>query len=293
MWSDYTARQILLSESSKLWPSSLFYEATIPILAEGQGGSVAGKGSGFVLAHGWDRDTPGDEVGDPFLIVSARHVVQPAINRGFKLFTTLRSVSSSLTPELLRVDLPAEQWHHDGTADISIVRLDVDAILQPVRLAAIPRGYLFHKREYAFQYRLLTCDVRPIGLWREELERSVVLMRRGVLASPDVVEVSLEVGHNVFAKNKVFLVDASVTPSMSGGPVLISISEGTAQNALLGVIHGYWFLGKKLSKPQIESQPQDVQGILKAMPLVNGNLVYVVTSQELERVANDALSVVN
>jgi hypothetical protein len=212
------------------------------------------------------------------------------LNSAHEFFIELPSISSDLALESFEYPVPDGNWYHDPVADISVAKIEVDAIGRPVRLAAIGRGYLYDGRAGHFRHNLLTCDVRLVGLWQERQNGSVILIRRGVLAAPKAVKVSLDVGGGVFATNEVYLVDAAVTKAMSGGPVFLTNGEGTSENALLGVIHGYWYLGRRLTYEDLETLPEEVGNVLRVMPLINGNLAYVVTSSELDRVIKAAIA---
>ncbi len=106
--------------------------------------------------------------------------------------------------------------------------------------------------------------MRLIGLWAREAEPRVILIRSGNLAAPVLVRANIEVlpSVNQRCETDVYIVDGFVSSGMSGGLAVLTTGRGLAENALLGMVQGFW--------------TTRASNVTTARP--NGNLVYVVPS---------------
>jgi hypothetical protein len=176
-----------------------------------------------------------DQVSDVFL-VTARHVVAEPLFRGVSLCARIPRYRDSPVD----VPLPANGWiHAESGADVSVLRLP--NLRHELRIGGnaftvITRQQFFvdgwHRADLQFE---VADRVRLFGLWYGETRVPQVIIREGTMALATIDPVQFDSG-----ATRAYLIDATVTRAMSGGPAYITRGEGTAQNALIGVIHGYW-----------------------------------------------------
>jgi hypothetical protein len=84
-----------------------------------------------------------------------------------------------------------------------------------------------------------------------------------------------------------YLIDATVTNGMSGGPVHMTIGEGTAENALIGVNFGYWPIPPAELGVETPASPEERLIQLRAgIDRLNSQLALAVPIHHLANVLN-------
>gem|GEM_PF-4888965 len=193
-------------------------------------------GSCFFVANVSDRRILDAGNGAVMFLVTARHVVAEPLHRGVTLFVRVNRHGAA--PETM--PLPSDGWQfaEDG-ADIAVLPMPE---LRYERVAggfAVPpisyqQFMISDWRNSAYDYRFGDV-VRITGLWYGSTKHPQLIVRSGNIATATVGPVQFESG-----MLPAYLVDASVTRGMSGGPVYATHGRGWAETALLGVNYGYW-----------------------------------------------------
>jgi hypothetical protein len=104
-----------------------------------------------------------------------------------------------------------------------------------ISAAAVSGGQFYMAEEgWADDFRLGDRS-HFIGLWTGATVHPQLIMRTGFIATATIDPVRTPLG-----PAEVYLFDAMVTPGMSGGLVYASHGRGGAENAVMGVIQGFW-----------------------------------------------------
>ena len=260
-----------------LTPLDQFYAATVMIGMAGDPPRFFGSGF-FVANVPWGLPYVPDERAIMFLVTAA-HVVRPILSEGRQL--CVRVARYSTAP----VDVPlpsAAAWvySHEG-ADVAIVpmpELKHHFASGGISIPAISHEQLFVDdwQLAAFNFRFGD-PVRIAGLWYGETTHPQLILRSGALATATVAPVQTPAG-----QVPVYLVDASVTRGMSGGPAFASNGRGAAENAVIGVNHGYWPVGTSELSDELEpgsreetNEERAQRRILQSVERLNSRLAIV------------------
>jgi hypothetical protein len=224
---------------------------------------VVGAASALVV-----RDTTGR---DEFRLVTARHVVAHArANQATLHVEATRAISGSNTFPITAVPIPDNSW---TLAD------DDDLATAPLPSISLPDDHYVGAiwlEQLTIATSNPTPDVQLVGRWGLRQDDNIVLTRRGILATPQKPTVPIMIGLDKEPQNKAMhLVDAFITPGMSGGAVF---QYRPPDITLIGIISAH----TKVPPPseKWKSDPPPVQAVANAIweaitPMKAG-LVYVV-----------------
>ncbi len=219
-----------------------FLSAVVALGMPSSDGAVQYNATGFL--YGYPTGETNDEGQKTYrtFLVTNRHVFQAAVDRQVRIhvrFNTLVGSGTNTYP----VDTGDQFWtvHPDDAADVAVLSINGERLK-------------FDGIEYVFFHgdeHVLTLDQArdgqvsegdgvfvlgfPLGLAGEE--RNYVIVRQGILA---------QVQHWLQGNARTFLIDASIFPGNSGGPVLLkpesTAIQGTKTNdrcGLIGMVSSY------------------------------------------------------
>lgn len=231
-------------------PHQQFYDATAMIGLAGDAPRFFGSGF-FVANLSWMQ--PYLHEAAVLFFVTAAHVVRPFLHEGRSLCVRLQRFGDSAIDRALP---PDDSWvYSEEGADVAIVPLpDLKCRAQRggIRVAAISHQQLFIEDWELARFDFRFGDpVRIMGLWYGSTALPQLILRSGAIATSTVGPVQTDAG-----QVPMYLVDATVTRAMSGGPAFVTKGAGAEQNAVIGVNHGYW----PLHADELREPDETVQG---------------------------------
>lgn len=265
-------------------PHEQFFSATVMIGFAGD--TEPCFGSGFLVGNASWRSAVIDGKTDcpiPFL-VTARHVVAELLFSGRQLRFMIEDANG-----LASFDLPLDGWCYSEDADIAIIALpDIsqDLRLNPFRLPLIFRDQFFVEdwRERALDLEFGD-PVRFVGLWYVLCGRQQLIVRGGHIATATIAPVQTPSG-----ATRMYLIDATVTRAMSGGPCYVSQGKGWAQSQLLGVTFGYWPLDQEWERApdrdKAGAEGMAERNLLSRVERLNSRLALVTPIHHVAEVLN-------
>lgn len=169
-------------------------------------------------------------------LVTARHVVAPALSNGRSLCVRINRFSSEPTV----LTLPGDGWSFpNDEADLAILplpNLKSDLQVGGIAVAVISPEQFFIEdwRVSPYDYRLGDA-VRIVGTWYGATRFPQLIVRSGNIATATIGPVQFETG-----AYPAYLADVTVTRAMSGGPAYATHGRGWAETAIIGINSGYW-----------------------------------------------------
>jgi hypothetical protein len=207
-------------------------------------GTIQYNATGFL--YGYPTGATNDEGQKIYRIflVTNRHVFQQAVDRKVQLHARFNTLMESGTNTYTYPIDPQDQFwtvHPDPEADVAVLSVNADRLIQD----GIEYRF-FQDDDHTFTFdQARDGQVSegdgvfvlgfPLGLAGEE--RNYVIVRQGILA---------RVQHWLRGNARTFLIDASIFPGNSGGPVLLkpesTAIQGTKSNnqcSLIGMVSSY------------------------------------------------------
>lgn len=249
-----------------------------------------GEFSAFVV------EVPIVDAESEFVVVSARHCVTAAYGVGAKVVLRVPIQPEHIDPANPPYVWNTESilvcgWAHDDNTDVSVAPLPLECVPPNHFISSWTRGAFVGGPLQIFRDDVLIFGRGVLG------DRSLVIRRRGALATHEAPFVSLEIEPNTFRSVRAYIVEANVTAGMSGGLVIWTNGAGLAENVALGLVHGYAY-SNRFAPPAWAHGVEDdaardafakVQIEIEA---ARNELVYVIPGGELlpliDRVAVDA-----
>lgn len=264
-----------------MYPRLQFHDATVVIGADRT--QPRYFGSGFLVANIATECYPYVDEGraETVFLVTARHVIARALHEGAAIFMRVPRYNA----EAIDIPLPSLGWAHaESGADISVLPLPAlkherrdGGLAFPViaRDQFLINGW-WHGPDYE-----LGDETRLVGLWYGSADRPQLIVRSGTAAMATETPLQFESG-----MARAYLLDASVTPGMSGGPAYLTSGSGWSENALMGIIFGYWpyrdeDLIEPSNAPYSPGLHQISRELLRQVQRLNTQLVVVTPVHEL------------
>ena len=265
-----------------------FYRKTVVALGDLKNdGSINYHSTGFL--YGWptgDLDTAGLELQRVFLVTN-RHVFQGANDRNANLIARLNATDGSGSATY-PVNPDDDHWtvHPDPKVDVAVLSIN------PLRLIDDGIGYqTIHRDNHTFTRQQLRDEEIgegdgifamgfPLGIAGDE--RNYVIVRQGVIAS---MQNWLDGG------DKTFLIDASIYPGNSGGPVFtkpeVAAIQGTTANnscTLIGVVSGFLpyidvAVSQQTNRPRLTFEENSGLGVVVPNDLIQETIRVAIENQ--------------
>jgi hypothetical protein len=183
-----------------------------------------------------------------FVVVSARHCVTAAIadsaNTLLRVPLQPERIDPANPPYMWETqDVLVDNWRSDETTDVSVAPLRLERLPPNHFLSSWLRGAFVGVGLPIFSDDVLVFGRGTLG------DQSLIVRRRGVLATHENPTVRLEVEPGTFARVRVYVVEANVTNGMSGGLVVWTNGVGLAENVALGLVHGYAYPNRNPDRP--------------------------------------------
>ena len=219
-----------------------FLDSVVALGTEAPDGTIKYHATGFLYGHPAEVAIAGEQKQYHVFLVTNRHVFQRAAQRSDTLharFNRLREAGTNVYPILLEND----SWtvHPDPKADVAVLGIN------PQTMKSDGIDYFFFQAdqhaltlEQACANEVSEGDgifVLGFPLGEAGNERNYVIVRQGIVA---------RVQHWLKGNARTFLIDASIFPGNSGGPVLLKPElasiQGTKANdrcSLVGMVSAY------------------------------------------------------
>lgn len=260
------------------------------VAASTRDGKTLSEFSAFVL------EVPMIDDESEFLVVSARHCVTAALAAGAEIVLRVPIQSHEIDPAnppyvWETVAVPIGCWEHDDATDVSVAPLPLERLPPEHFLSSWIRGAVIGGSNQVFGDNVIIYGRGVLG------DHGLVIRRRGALATHENPSVSLEIEPKTFRPVRVYVVEANVTPGMSGGLVLWTSGEGLAQNVALGLVHGYAYpnrlAGHAWGEEVEDAKAKDALArIQMEVEAARNELVYVIPGEDIlsliDRVATKA-----
>lgn len=207
---------------------------------------------------------------DRFWLLTARHVIAKAraaeLTAGWLIELLMMGGVGGRLP-VMEVSLDDDLWRLADGDDLALARFPVEQLPDEHLLSSTPID----------RVGIVTSDFTPevnlVGRWGEPEDRNLIVTRRGIITTMQRPEVYLEIGPGEYAQQDVYLVDASIMPGMSGGPIFYAVTPPR----IYGLISA-----RQIHRPPAElgGLPEGLQGPARAIwetigPVSTG-LVYVI-----------------
>lgn len=191
-------------------------------------------GSAFFVANMRAVDAYDRSGGPVPFLVTARHNIANAIHEERALCIRLSRRNGGSVDYIL----PNDGWLFPDEADIAALPLphlraqpEGDLIIVPI---ARDQFFVADWQLSLFDFRLGD-RVRIVGLWYGDTTHPQLIVRSGNIATATTGPIQTPSG-----AIPSYLIDASVTRAMSGGPAYATRGAGWAESALIGVNFGFW-----------------------------------------------------
>jgi hypothetical protein len=196
-------------------------------------------GTGFFIALDYGDRAPSGAVNHRLFLVTNRHI---ASGREDPLIRVNRRDGAAQRVRLALGGNEGRTWapHPDARVDVAVVLVNARALID----AGLDLGY-FRPTDAVFVSAMKALDIGPgqelfvlgFPMGMSGVERNYVIARGGIIARFD---------DEILAASRTFLIDASVFPGNSGGPVIVKpTSESLAggrpidQAYLIGMVRSY------------------------------------------------------
>lgn len=263
--------------SGNRWLSKTAQRATVALVALNDKDETVASGSAFIVEL--PRKGPG--LNHDYVLVTARHVVQQSLVQGLKIAIIVPLLRQKKIPDVVRtetVTICSGSWVH-GESDVSVAKLAINDLPPDHDLRCVNRLSFADMNSDGPGGG--GSDVILFGRWGVGKDHNIIVERRGILAAEEVPLVTIIIEPKTHSPNHVFLVEATVSPGMSGGPVLVMSRSDRSNGAIIGLIHGYQRLheqGLRLDHNSTYTVEEIAMRnrLISEISSINGRIVYVI-----------------
>ena len=219
-----------------------FLNTVVALGQQAPDGTIKYNATGFLYGHPAGSANPDGETQYHVFVVTNRHVFERASERGDALhFRFNRRDGGGTNVYSVGLDDPSWTVHPDPAVDVAVVsispqRIDKDGI-EYAFFAGDTRSWSLDDARNAEISEGDGVFVLGFPLGEAGHERNYVIVRQGIIA---------RIQHWLAGNGNTFLLDASIFPGNSGGPVLLKPElasiEGTKNNrecVLIGMVSSY------------------------------------------------------